>query len=374
MSQSPAQQKCLHAPIIIKLNDAKPEDPKQEVINCSCGVKCGPQKLYFYHLESAINDEKDIPKDVSQWPLRLLRTVPKMNLAQRGAIARNSFNYVQYSQLWLSRNENTKTIEFPDQDSSKFRHFLASIPLSYHSKNDCVVLIAFSHQFWSQMIEIQNKMVKESKNNSKNETLKKPDELRQFVNKKSYDNKDKNDSKTDFATLLPLYNENYISNDKNLSKLDKSIINHLISNQSDIYFFVKSNDRKICSKITKDLVSKFNKFTKILHSESVSSFKYRDGRDLTGFIDGTKNSDYNLRLLKDVSVNNEGGSYIYCSRYIHALNKFDQLNTTQKSHIIGRSFDPQKERKTKGLDGRMENPRTGGDLSGHIFKSWGEMV
>jgi len=70
-----------------------------------------------------------------------------------------------------------------------------------------------------------------------------------------------------------------------------------------------------------------------------------------------------LRALVDVtvifpddnSVSHEGGSYMYAGRYVHDLLKFHKLNSTEKSHIIGRDYT--KVCPHTGYDTRPENPR-----------------
>lgn len=67
----------------------------------------------------------------------------------------------------------------------------------------------------------------------------------------------------------------------------------------------------------------------VARKEQTFGFRYMGGRDLTGFIDGTRNPDHLLRALVDVTVifpdddvtSHEGGSYMYAGKYVHNLPK-----------------------------------------------------
>jgi len=54
------------------------------------------------------------------------------------------------------------------------------------------------------------------------------------------------------------------------------------------------------------------------------------GKDLTGFVDGTRNVPLDDTIL--ISDDNEhiSGSYLYVGQYQHNLNKFNQLNPNEK--------------------------------------------
>jgi len=91
-------------------------------------------------------------------------------------------------------------------------------------------------------------------------------------------------------------------------------------------------------------------------------------RDLTGFIDGTRNPDHLLRALIDQCLiftgddegRHVGGSYMYAGRFIHDLVKFHSLSSDDKNHIIGREYSSV--RGHKGYDVRAENPRLDDDI------------
>jgi len=75
--------------------------------------------------------------------------------------------------------------------------------------------------------------------------------------------------------------------------------------------------------------------------EEVSGFRYLDGRDLTGFVDGTENPQGEERaevaLVGAEDAPFTGGSYIHMQRYVHDLALWEQQAVTQQEITIGRT-------------------------------------
>jgi len=385
----------LHIPKLVEVEDS--QQGKKKAIVCSCGIKCGSRELYYHHLECMTYHDKNAFRDNSQWPIRLFKTVPNVKYVQRGVIARNStYDYIQYTVIWFEHNvlQNgkhsillTNNNKCDDQIVGKFRHFISSVPLltlpekNQEPTSSCV--IALSHTLWNDLITIHNS------NKNKTTNLGMPNDLELFQNKHSFTNQ---------QLLFPIYDSSYEydagnNNDKkdndkkdndnqeNDNKDNNNNNNNKYKEyQSDILFVVKSNQsRQHCNAITSNFLKKLKETNvNIAHQESIDGFAYEGGKDLTGFIDGTKNMDYNLRCLAEDAIvapydsrENVGGSYVYCSRFIHDLTKFGSLSLDEKSGVIGRKYAV--EVKSTGYDGRIENPRTGIDLKGHIFRGWGQM-
>lgn len=71
-------------------------------------------------------------------------------------------------------------------------------------------------------------------------------------------------------------------------------------------------------------------------------FRYLDGRDLTGFIDGTENPQFHddraeTTLLGEDAGIFADGSFVFALRYVHALDKWKRLKVDAQEHVIGRS-------------------------------------
>ncbi|MHA3893141.1 Dyp-type peroxidase [Acinetobacter sp. GXMZU3951] len=71
-------------------------------------------------------------------------------------------------------------------------------------------------------------------------------------------------------------------------------------------------------------------------------FRYFDGRDLTGFIDGTENPQFpddraETALLGEDAGIFKDGSFVFAQRYVHDLEKWKQLKVDAQESVMGRS-------------------------------------
>jgi len=76
--------------------------------------------------------------------------------------------------------------------------------------------------------------------------------------------------------------------------------------------------------------------------EQIRSFRYLDGRDLTGFVDGTENpKGFHRREVALVSATEDenfvGGSYLHIQRYRHNLNLWNSIEQESQEEIFGRT-------------------------------------
>ncbi len=70
------------------------------------------------------------------------------------------------------------------------------------------------------------------------------------------------------------------------------------------------------------------------------AFTYLDSRDVTGFVDGTKNPP--VRRAADVAIippgePGEGGSHVLAMRWVHDLEAFHRLTVADQERVIGRT-------------------------------------
>lgn len=75
--------------------------------------------------------------------------------------------------------------------------------------------------------------------------------------------------------------------------------------------------------------------------EDVAGFRYRDSRDLTGFVDGTENPKGKARgpaaLIGSEDEEFAGGSYVFTQRYVHDLVRWQKVDVKEQEGIIGRT-------------------------------------
>jgi len=103
----------------------------------------------------------------------------------------------------------------------------------------------------------------------------------------------------------------------------------------EILLHVKAETQSLCFETVR-------KFVKSLPPGSVAkvedrySFQFQDGRDLSGFLDGTENPADELSR-RDAALLPNGGSYVIHQRWVHNLDYFHSKPKDQQEAIIGRT-------------------------------------
>lgn len=107
----------------------------------------------------------------------------------------------------------------------------------------------------------------------------------------------------------------------------------------DLFIQIRADRADICHAIGVEVYELLSEHVELI--EQVKGFRYLDGRDLTGFVDGTENPK-GLQKLKVAVVGDDdpdfvGGSYIHVQRYKHNMQKWQKLAVKYQEQIIGRS-------------------------------------
>jgi putative iron-dependent peroxidase len=113
---------------------------------------------------------------------------------------------------------------------------------------------------------------------------------------------------------------------------------HMPASPMDLFIQLRSDRQDVNYIASRRLLSLFGEMVELI--EQVPCFRYLDGRDLTGFVDGTENPKGRAR--REVALIQEpgkfvNGSYVHVQRYRHHLNKWDKIPTEEQELIIGRS-------------------------------------
>ncbi|WP_434278702.1 Dyp-type peroxidase [Acinetobacter sp. CE-15] len=109
---------------------------------------------------------------------------------------------------------------------------------------------------------------------------------------------------------------------------------------ADVLIHIASARTDICFALSQSFFDGIQNQVEVL-DERVC-FRYLDGRDLTGFIDGTENPQFpddraETALLGEDSDIFEDGSFIFAQRYVHELEKWKRLKVDAQENVIGRS-------------------------------------
>jgi putative iron-dependent peroxidase len=116
------------------------------------------------------------------------------------------------------------------------------------------------------------------------------------------------------------------------------------STGGDLFLHVSSKRADLAFELARDFK---NALEGAVVLEEVIGFRYRDSRDLTGFVDGTENPKGKERgpaaLIGEEDPEFAGGSYVFTQRYVHDLSRWNRIETAEQEGIVGRTKKHDKE-------------------------------
>jgi putative iron-dependent peroxidase len=81
--------------------------------------------------------------------------------------------------------------------------------------------------------------------------------------------------------------------------------------------------------------------------EEVAAFRYREGRDLSGYLDGTANPAGAAALaaafVAGRGPGQDGGSFVAVQKWVHDLERFGRLSAGERDGIVGRRISDNEE-------------------------------
>ena len=109
---------------------------------------------------------------------------------------------------------------------------------------------------------------------------------------------------------------------------------------ADVLIHIASARSDICFALSQSFFDGIQDQVEVL-DERVC-FRYLDGRDLTGFIDGTENPQFpddrgETALLHEDSGIFADGSFVFAQRYVHNLESWKRLKVDTQEQVIGRT-------------------------------------
>ncbi|MGJ8681796.1 Dyp-type peroxidase [Paraglaciecola sp.] len=107
----------------------------------------------------------------------------------------------------------------------------------------------------------------------------------------------------------------------------------------DLFIQIKADRADICHAIGIEVIQLLRPHVDLF--EEIRGFRYLDGRDLTGFVDGTENPKgmhkFDVAIVGDNDPDFAGGSYIHVQRYRHNMTKWQLLKTHNQEEVMGRT-------------------------------------
>ncbi len=76
-------------------------------------------------------------------------------------------------------------------------------------------------------------------------------------------------------------------------------------------------------------------------SQVIDAFQHRDGRDLTGYEDGTENPTGEAASAAGIAE--DGSSFVVVQQWVHDLEAFEALDEEERDHAIGRRISDNEE-------------------------------
>ena len=113
---------------------------------------------------------------------------------------------------------------------------------------------------------------------------------------------------------------------------------HAPATGGDVFLHIKSNRPDLNLDLARNVLGPLE--GKVRTGEEVLGIRYRDSRDLTGFIDGTMNPRGKARAQAAMIGAEDppfaGGSYVLAQRYVTDLKRWAALAVSEQEAIIGR--------------------------------------
>jgi len=117
------------------------------------------------------------------------------------------------------------------------------------------------------------------------------------------------------------------------------------STQADLWCWIRGDDRGRITHQSRAIKSLLAPAFRTLRS--VDGFKYGDGRDLSGYVDGTENPEGDdavaAAILSGAGVGMDGSSFVAAQQWVHDLGYFDSLAQDDRDDIIGRRLSDNEE-------------------------------
>ncbi len=104
------------------------------------------------------------------------------------------------------------------------------------------------------------------------------------------------------------------------------------STQHALWCWLRGDDRGELLHRSRELIAALAPALRLVQASD--AFRYREGRDLTGYEDGTENPEGEEAVAAAISA--DGGSFAAVQHWVHDLDHFQRLPQAEQDDIIGR--------------------------------------
>ena len=112
-----------------------------------------------------------------------------------------------------------------------------------------------------------------------------------------------------------------------------------VSTPGDLLFHIRCKQMGLCFEFASIIDQKLRGVVESI--DETHGFRYRDGKAIIGFVDGTENpavdeNPYHFAVIGEEDADFAGGSYVFVQKYIHDMVAWNALPVEQQEKVIGR--------------------------------------
>ena len=111
------------------------------------------------------------------------------------------------------------------------------------------------------------------------------------------------------------------------------------STQAGLWLWLRGDDRGELLHRSRDLVDALVDGFEL--DDVIDGFRFREGRDLSGYVDGTENPEGDAAVA--AAFDPSGGSFVAVQRWIHDLDRLEAMAPEDRDHIVGRRLEDNEE-------------------------------
>ena len=112
-----------------------------------------------------------------------------------------------------------------------------------------------------------------------------------------------------------------------------------VSTPGDLLFHIRCKQMGLCFEFASIIDQKLRGVVESI--DETHGFRYRDGKAIIGFVDGTENpavdeNPYHFAVIGEENADFAGGSYVFVQKYIHDMVAWNSLPVEEQEKVIGR--------------------------------------
>jgi porphyrinogen peroxidase len=116
-------------------------------------------------------------------------------------------------------------------------------------------------------------------------------------------------------------------------------VHRAVATPGELLFHIRAARMDLCFELSSQIMSRLG--DAVVTADATHGFHYFDNRDLIGFVDGTENpvaqDAVDATVIGDEDAAFAGGSYVIVQKYLHDLQKWNQVPVEHQERMVGRA-------------------------------------